>query len=144
MPVLRHSVQLIVRLRQSFFSEIAGRWRWYPICSPHGRRIRKWLARSGTNDSCRNVLAGDYDVSASTAHTQTTTRPLNTHARFKYLVGGYGRLCIGSLLHGVSPECPAGRVFQPGRIVGTVTDANNDIVSQATAVLDGHGANNQR
>jgi hypothetical protein len=32
---------------------------------------------------------------------------------------------------------------QPGRIVGTVTDANNDIVPLATAVLDGHGANDQ-
>jgi hypothetical protein len=98
------------------------------------------LARSGTNDLCRDVLAGDCDVSASTADTQTTTRDLNTHAEFKYSVGGYGRLCIGSLLAALAQSVQLAEL-QPGRIVGTVTDANNDVVPQATAVLDGHGTN---
>jgi len=34
--------------------------------------------------------------------------------------------------------------MQPGRIVGTVTDVNNDTVPDATVVLDGSGMNDQR
>jgi hypothetical protein len=34
--------------------------------------------------------------------------------------------------------------LQPGHIVGTVTDVNNDTVPEATVVLDSHGTNDQR
>ena len=34
--------------------------------------------------------------------------------------------------------------LQPGHIVGTVTDVNNDTVPEATVVLDGQGSNDQR
>jgi hypothetical protein len=34
--------------------------------------------------------------------------------------------------------------LQPGHIVGTVTDVNNDTVPDATVVLEGHGTNDQR